>query len=1164
MQAKLFIDLLERQELLDPEILSALRKQVAESNARLTPENIAKLLVDNGQLSRFQASKLIASLKESVKKKTEPLSPSKPSKSQTYDDLGFAEEATPSAESKPNKSNSARDEDNFAAIIVDDDDTDDVEVVDVDVVDEVVEVDDVTQVEVVDVVDSMPAPSGKRFRTEDSAPVQQSAASNSVDRIPTVTLPKPTKKKKNRWDSYKFMAPLFIFLLLLIPFVALLYWQFSGTAAEALESAKSAYEARDYDNAIKRYEKFIEGFPTNENVSFSKVRIGLSKIRGAIDRNSDPRKTLDVVKEVLPTIEKETGLAGERPDLAGALLSLAEKFNLKADGAKTTDEKEQLLKGFDEHWEFLANATYLGSQERTQFEQRMAKIKEDRQRIEQDIIRAKDLAATTVNITAALDVKNVNEAFQLRKDLVRRHPQLEVEPTIAELVIRASGILKELVQSATEIPTVVTEDPNKPDGKSIVLANVRGKKIDGENDVAFVRVKGSIYAINVADGAVLWRRYVGRSMSDPIRMSKDPDSDLLLTIPSQGILQRVRARDGKMVWQVQMQGELVEPAVDREDLIVGLKSGSLFCLDAVSGQVRWGKKLPQELDVGACMGTGRDYAYVAGNQSSLYVMSRKDGKCEEVVYVGHLKNSIRVPPVYALGHVLVFENGAGFSYVRILQADKTGAGLFASQPPMRMQGHVVVPVQTEGRRVTTMTDRGEIAVLDIEPSNEKNQVTKIAGIVANETQPRVSWILVDKNELWITSSRFIRYEIQVSRQELVRTWIKEEGDEFVTRPQRFGDHVIHARYVRGTDGIRVSCVDGKSGDPTWEADLGVPVTMLNLVANNVVQGMTTQAALFSVDAQAREKGIAVPVENPGRNQRQLLFGSPVRLADGRIFALNKNQNNQIALYDPKATAGNSLRVLVLSGGGVDPSCDPISVGSSVLICGNNGQIVMIDPSTGQQVADPFQPTVTPGTSYKWLKPAVLSDKQTIIAADNNQRMFKISTGKQFRALNEVVLPSRLKGQLAAIKDSVVAIVESPSGDVVQLYNGIDLQPSQSLALQGSVVAGPFVVGGVGYVLTDGEGLVSFDGEAKKLWEAKLPQISLIGEPQLVDTDLVLVGLAGEVLRLASQDGKLIGSANVGEMISASPVVLQGGVVMAGDEGTVFTVKMPDSVGGKVE
>ena len=63
MLANELIDRLERLALLDQEIIEALREQLEQGGTRVTPEAVAKLLVDNGQLTRFQATKLIGELR---------------------------------------------------------------------------------------------------------------------------------------------------------------------------------------------------------------------------------------------------------------------------------------------------------------------------------------------------------------------------------------------------------------------------------------------------------------------------------------------------------------------------------------------------------------------------------------------------------------------------------------------------------------------------------------------------------------------------------------------------------------------------------------------------------------------------------------------------------------------------------------------------------------------------------------------------------------------------------------------------------------------------------------------------------------------------------------------------------------------------------------------
>ena len=61
MSATKVLDLAEKQGLLEPKVIADLRKQVAESRFVVTPEALAKVLVDHEHLTPFQARKLVAS-----------------------------------------------------------------------------------------------------------------------------------------------------------------------------------------------------------------------------------------------------------------------------------------------------------------------------------------------------------------------------------------------------------------------------------------------------------------------------------------------------------------------------------------------------------------------------------------------------------------------------------------------------------------------------------------------------------------------------------------------------------------------------------------------------------------------------------------------------------------------------------------------------------------------------------------------------------------------------------------------------------------------------------------------------------------------------------------------------------------------------------------------
>ena len=98
--AQRVMDLAEQQELLDGKAIAELRKQVAQSKFIITPEAIAKVLVDHGHLTPFQARKLVSQalanepdpVEQRVAEKPPPQKPT-PRKPQPEEDLTFADPA---------------------------------------------------------------------------------------------------------------------------------------------------------------------------------------------------------------------------------------------------------------------------------------------------------------------------------------------------------------------------------------------------------------------------------------------------------------------------------------------------------------------------------------------------------------------------------------------------------------------------------------------------------------------------------------------------------------------------------------------------------------------------------------------------------------------------------------------------------------------------------------------------------------------------------------------------------------------------------------------------------------------------------------------------------------------------------------------------------------
>lgn len=98
------MDLAEQQGLLDGKAIAELRKQVAESKFVITPEAIAKVLVDHGHLTPFQARKLVSQAlgdePDAIEQRPVEKPPPKPAP-RPVEDLTFADSTPELKVSKP-------------------------------------------------------------------------------------------------------------------------------------------------------------------------------------------------------------------------------------------------------------------------------------------------------------------------------------------------------------------------------------------------------------------------------------------------------------------------------------------------------------------------------------------------------------------------------------------------------------------------------------------------------------------------------------------------------------------------------------------------------------------------------------------------------------------------------------------------------------------------------------------------------------------------------------------------------------------------------------------------------------------------------------------------------------------------------------------------------
>ena len=468
MLAKDLINRLEQGGLLDQEIIEALRQQLDQGGSRVTPEAVAKLLVDNGQLTSFQASKLIGELR-----------------SGQYDDaVEVVEEMDLTA---------GMDEGDVVEVFED----------------EVVEAQAIE-------IEAVPMEAVAVGAVEVAAvPVDVSATPTRPDR-PQSRRKKP-EPSKSVWDSFKIYGYLGIIALLLLIGGGIMFILNREDADTVIGVANGAYDQQNYQMAQDRYVGFLDGFgEEHEFSSISRTRVVMTQLYKSAAFKQEPWQAVDLAKKLLPGIAEEEGMNQERGNLAALLVDIAANLASAAGKKTLTSEKENLLSKMDEHRELMDNPQYMPSTMRVTLAGKIKGVEEARQRVQRDINRNKRLDASEASMKSALDEKKTKEAYETRDELLRSFPELHDDERLVTLIQSASAIQQTLVKPSGDLPKTTTEAKASDSLKAIVLTTLTGQSAPGlRGETLYLRAGGSVLAFAGETGKLLWRKFVGYAKDLP-------------------------------------------------------------------------------------------------------------------------------------------------------------------------------------------------------------------------------------------------------------------------------------------------------------------------------------------------------------------------------------------------------------------------------------------------------------------------------------------------------------------------------------------------------------------------------------------------------------------------------------------------------------------------
>lgn len=1149
MSATEFLDRLSKDGVLDDRVIDKLRKQVDASKKPVEAKAIAQLLVKNGLLEADEAKRLLV-------KEARPAPPKKAAES----DIGLADDValgTPEPPPAPE---------------------DDV-VEPLEALDEVEEVEPVETESAPDADDEIwDADSAEVM--EDDAEMDEFAAaapSSTVGRKKSGlagllgrfggSSSGPKKFRANRWDSPLMLVGGGALILLIFAGLGLYFFLTRGTGDDAFSAATEQYRAQAYSQAAGMYRSFIDDFADHPQVSLARVRIGMAEIWELVERQRW-EEALEAVKTRLPQIEGEEDFNDARPELASLLPEIMDGFADSALEAESIPDAEAYLANANEALEQVNNSSYLPTSVRAGQQNRIEDIQKKLQSVEHRINQDRELQAVVAEIARLSSEGLFAEAYAARDQLIDTYAELETDPRLIEAINAVSNAEMNGVKPMSEPPVPTQEDVSNDARFSIALVARRGETLgDAGGRVVTVEATGAAYGIDSATGDVRWRRFVGFGGNGFVIDLQDSGQDAVVLLDHRRQeLVCLQATTGQLQWRLPCPGSIAAPQFTAGRIYVSGTDdngqGYVLAVEPASGQVVTAVSLPVPVSVGAVADVESQRLIQPADHSSLYLLKLDDLSCEGVTYLGHESGTIVVPPAIAAGLLLLAENpGIDFSQLYLFRYDPEQPGKLkpSLDQPLRYEGQTVFPMSTYGRRVLTVTDRGGIRMLEVDP-DQPVPVRVLAEATSTVTPGTMSFPLFDKGRLWVGDNQLTQFELQTSRGQLVRKWLNSKGDRFAGPLRLINDVLIHVRRPAQKAGFAIAAVsvDGgqRNSETIWEVDLGVPVAGVPFVDRTAqeINVVTSNGALFSVGRDAIRSGLQSSAKQSVMSpQLPRLVDSLALSETRRVFVAEAG--DRVVVHDA-TNADAPLRTQRLDLGGQQVTAGPAAMNDMLLVPTDGGAVSLINAADGSAAVTPYQsPAVNRGKT-EWFRPAVISSDQAVVA-DQRGNLLQLAIQPNPQPHLAAVAQQANVGLIAdpvVLNDGVWGVVKAADQDLLRQFGINDLQQKNQVELGGRLLWGPAVVGDVVLVQNDQYALVAVDSSGGKRFQTEPLEAALVGQPVAYETGFVIANVEGSVDHRAASDGTSITSVSVGETLGGGLGQFSGNrFIVTGGDGTLHVV-----------
>ncbi len=920
--------------------------------------------------------------------------------------------------------------------------------------------------------------------------------------------------QRNVWDSPLLLIGGGSLIGLVLLGAVLFFVTRRQTGDQAFDIAEEAYKSGSYSSAINAFDQYLQKYPNHASASTARVHRGLCEMRAASESTRDWTKVLATAKTTLDHISPELEFPTAQADLASILPAIAEGLAAQArekSSAELVAQAKDAVALVDKFVPVTLQPT-----------EQLREISASLALTTRNLDRDKSLEAAVAEMRQAAQAGKLLDVYAIRHKLLQTYPELVDAPKLVEEMVAAAENERAAVKFVDEQRAAETTDAAAQTLASVALTATTGNPAPlDDGDLAPILDSGSAYGLDARTGKPRWRRFVGYDTDFvPLIVKTSAGRAALMFDAVQQSLVLIDAASGKLRWRQPIDdGPAASPKFVRDRVLVGGRSGKLRIIDLESGQLQGFVQIPQPLRVPPVVEPRERLYYQVAEQANLYVLTAEGGECREVFYLGHEPESIATPPLLVGRYLILAENrGAEDAVLRILLVDEDGLHIKAvEQAPMR--GHVFSTPVVSGRALLVGTDRGALYSFELGPPDSGRILTSLAEKPPDNKPQIVPFLAAHGAELWLAGYGITRYDVQASRGALDPKWINDDQSVVLHAPLVMGPTLVYATRGANAPGATANAINGAEGSRFWETRLGVPLAAPPLVTADASKAIavTAAGALFEVPAagMASRKLMDAPVAGNGERIALATDQPFVQLDDGRCVFTPRRANAaagiaELLVYDPRS-ADNKLRRSKLP----EPAAArPASYAGGLLVPTSLGQVTVIDPDTGRQLIEPFQPVVEVGRDMAWTDPTVYGDKQVLIS-DGQAKLFRLAMADAPRPHLEAAATLDLATPLvtaAAVAGDFAYAVDT--GNQLLSFRLPDLKPGDDWPLDARVVWGPQRVGDQVLVASMSGQLSCVDGTGKLLWQAALgPENIVVGSPLVSHGAIVACSNSGTIYRL---------------------------------------------------